>query len=456
MSVVLPPQFPAFYKAANFTQRVDHTNTLDNRTFSERYLLNDTFWSGPGAPILFYTGAEGSGVPAIFSHSGYIVDTLARELSALVVFAEMRFFGTSMPFGEAGSMVHSRSHLGLLSIEQALADYVALIHGIKAARHAARSPVIAVGGSLAGSLAFWLRAKYPSVVSMSLASSAPILGYPGLTSPFGWYRVATQAFESQVPTCPDLVRRGFTALRIASAPAITRAFNTCQPVAESDRDRVVTYLVSSLTGRLASMAESAYPPKFSPIRTNCAAMAKEHGAATLAPVILAPGRCLNVRQTANGVGVERGVRGPSTAGDAWFYLACTEIIHPIAANNVTDMFPPQEWSVAGLESECRSKFGVEPRPSWMPLSMGLDQGLDGLARSTSHVIFTNGLMDPWSAQSVTRNASDTLVALNIPDGSHHSDLGAPSNPTASPDDSPSLRSVRKQQLELLKKWLREL
>ena len=66
---------------------------------------------------------------------------------------------------------------------------------------------------------------------------------------------------------------------------------------------------------------------------------------------------------------------------------------------------------------------------------------------------TNGLLDPWSSQSVTVNASESLIAINIPDGSHHSDLGAPPNPTIQANDSPALKAARAQQLVLLRSWL---
>jgi hypothetical protein len=242
-------------------------------------------------------------------------------------------------------------------------------------------------------------------------------------------------------------------------------------------------MVGSLTGRLASMAESAYPLDLSPIPRACASIrATGGGAGALAPILVPPGECLNTSAvcvtedgahlcnaaarphsaTLDRAGTPRPPRPPrplgnaSTAGDAWFYLACTEIVHPIAANNATDMFPPQSWTLEGLEDTCRARFGVSPRPQWLPSSFGMARGIGGLARTTSHVIFTNGLLDPWSSQSVTADASATLVAINLPDGSHHSDLGAPPNPTISPDDSPSLRAARAQQLQLLRQWLGSL
>ena len=54
-----------------------------------------------------------------------------------------------------------------LTIEQALADYAALIFHIKDKYEATGSPVIAFGGSYGGMLAAWLRAKYPNAVQVS-------------------------------------------------------------------------------------------------------------------------------------------------------------------------------------------------------------------------------------------------------------------------------------------------
>ena len=466
-----PPQYPPWYVVKTFQQRTDHTNSENHATFTERYLENATHWAGPGKPIIIYTGAEGTGVQDIFTHSGYVME-LARELSALVIFAEMRFFGASMPFGKDDSFITNPEHLGLLSIEQALADYAALVEHIKSVRRAQRSPVIAVGGSLAGSLSFWLRAKYPSLVQMALASSAPILGYPGHTSPYGWYEVATKAFEKQMSGCSNRVREGFTRLLAArSAPALSRAFNTCTPIAPSRVNTTRDALVGRLTGSLASMAESAYPKATSPIVDACVAIRGAQGTlGMLAPIIVPKGGCLDLGTISNPVSAAFEVIKQRMPGylshartgmlaaphDAWYYLACTEIVHPIAANGKTDMFPPQPWSLDGLTAECERLFEVSPRPTWMPTWAGMQRGVEGLSEVASRVIFTNGMLDPWSSQSVTRNASASLIAINIEDGSHHSDLGAPPNPYPSASDSLSLRAARAQQLLLLRTWLAEL
>lgn len=46
------------YSVKYFEQRLDHFNAADQRTFKQRYLVNEEKWKGEG-PILLYTGNEG-------------------------------------------------------------------------------------------------------------------------------------------------------------------------------------------------------------------------------------------------------------------------------------------------------------------------------------------------------------------------------------------------------------
>lgn len=51
-------QGPASYDTKYFTQRLDHFNVADNRTFQQRYLVDRSHWYGTG-PLFVYTGNEG-------------------------------------------------------------------------------------------------------------------------------------------------------------------------------------------------------------------------------------------------------------------------------------------------------------------------------------------------------------------------------------------------------------
>jgi lysosomal Pro-X carboxypeptidase len=109
------------------------------------------------APIFFFPGCESS-IDTVPDNQGFLYD-LAPEFGAAIVFAEHRYYGKTLPFGNES--FSSLSNLGLLSSEQALADYVILIDYLKANRlpNATRSPVIAFGGSYCGDLTAYMRIK---------------------------------------------------------------------------------------------------------------------------------------------------------------------------------------------------------------------------------------------------------------------------------------------------------
>jgi hypothetical protein len=75
----------------------------------------------------------------------------------------------------------------------------------------------------------YLRLKYPTVVDMALAASAPIkLDSVGLVDPLKYYRIVTDAAEKIKPGCAAAVRTAFAELRAASPPEAQRALGLCQ------------------------------------------------------------------------------------------------------------------------------------------------------------------------------------------------------------------------------------
>lgn len=87
---------------------------------------------------------------------------IAPEFGALVIFAEHRYYGESMPYGNIS--FSDPRHLGYLTSQQALADYVELIENLRLKPQYRRSPVIVFGGSYGGMLSAWMRMKYPYIV----------------------------------------------------------------------------------------------------------------------------------------------------------------------------------------------------------------------------------------------------------------------------------------------------
>jgi len=106
------------YQTAWFTQKLDHFNWANsNATYQQRWLYNEQHWDGKG-PILFYTGNEGD-ITLFWENTGFVTKTLAQQLKGLVVFAEHRYYGLSLPFGNQSLTPQNAVYL---SSEQALAD----------------------------------------------------------------------------------------------------------------------------------------------------------------------------------------------------------------------------------------------------------------------------------------------------------------------------------------------
>lgn len=121
-------------------------------------------------------------------------------------------------------------------------------------------------------------------------------------------------------------------------------------------------------------------------------------------------------------------------------------------NGVTDMFLPRAWSLEWLAAHCASRFaGVVPAPRAYAEAWGSDP--ERLPRVASRIVFTNGLNDGWSAGGVLANLSDTLLAFNIKDGAHHSDL---SHAWPSAADTPDVTAARAAVALTLERWLADL
>lgn len=226
-----------------------------------RYLINDQYYNQESGPILFYAGNEGS-VTTFYENSGFMTTTLAQELGAMVVFAEHRYYGTSMPFGDKS---FDNENLRYLTIEQVMYDYISLLKQIKSEHtELADRATIAFGGSYGGMLAAWMRMKYPQHIQGAVASSAPILWFKGSIDPNSYTIIAGQSIKKAGgQTCYDSILRGFfdmTNLKLDSSKysMIDEIFNTCDNSKVTSADDVQG-IMDMVSDSLGTMAMVNYP-----------------------------------------------------------------------------------------------------------------------------------------------------------------------------------------------------
>lgn len=71
-------------------------------------------------------------------------------------------------------------------------------------------------------------------------------------------------------------------------------------------------------------------------------------------------------------------------------------------------------------------------------------------RGASNIIFSNGLLDPWSGGGVLRTSNNLVKLVIIPEGAHHLDLRA-----ANKADPESVKVARQIELDTIKEWINE-
>ncbi|KAL1549275.1 lysosomal Pro-Xaa carboxypeptidase [Salvia divinorum] len=445
------------YEEKFFTQILDHFNynPQSYHTFQQRYLINHKHWGGAAhnSPIFVYTGNEGD-IEWFAQNTGFMFET-APHFKALLVFIEHRFYGKSIPFGGNKAAAYSNSStLGWLSSTQALADYATLILDLKNNLSAPDSPVIVFGGSYGGMLAAWFRLKYPHVAVGALASSAPILNFDNITSPFSFNDIITQDFRSESENCYKVIKRSWqeiddTAAKPGGLEILRKAFRICKNYISAG------YLEGWLGTAFIYTAMTDYPTPTNflnplpahPVKQMCKAIddpktgnntfEKLYAAANVYYNYSGDATCFDLADDSDPHGLS-----------GWTWQACTEMILLTDGNTVDSMFPPSNYSYNDRLQFCKDRFNVQPRPTWAPTEFGARHIHRVLKRFGSNIIFFNGLRDPWSGGGVLKDISKTVVAIVAKKGAHHVDLRFSTN-----EDPKWLKEVRKKEVHIISKWL---
>ncbi|KAK9497275.1 hypothetical protein O3M35_004623 [Rhynocoris fuscipes] len=428
--------------------KLDHFNFINNNTFKLRYLINDTFWK-PNGPIFFYAGNEGD-ITLFAENTGYMWE-IAPEFGALIVFAEHRYYGTSLPFGNKS--LTEPKYSGYLSSSQALADYVDIIGIIRHKYNATsdRVKVIAFGGSYGGMLAAWMRMKYSSVITGSIAASAPIWQFTGMTSCTTYNRIVTSVFAQESPGCDKFIKKTWSLIdNIGSTDAgkswLTNQFKTCKPLKTANDIKNLKDWLTDLYGNLAMInypyeANFLAPLPAYPVKAVCNHFSLMNSTSKDILKKLFNGISLYF----NGTGTAKClsfIDSDKLGDESWDYQTCTEMVMPMCDNGDT-MFEKKIWNIQEISDDCYKKYKVRPQEN---LVRDIYGGKN--INWATNIIFSNGLLDPWSGGGVTYNLSESAIAVLIPGVAHHLDLRF-----SNPNDPDEIKQVRIYYKDIIKSWI---
>jgi pimeloyl-ACP methyl ester carboxylesterase len=376
---------------------------------------NFTHSAANAHPVFFYCGNEGA-VEDFYNNSGAIFE-LGRDLSAFIVFAEHRFYGHSLPFGNASFTPEA---LQLLNVEQALADYAEVIYSLPSfigcrgtGRNVAagRCDVVLWGGSYGGMLAAWHRYKYPHLSVGAIASGAPVDFYPnsGVQADFEAAFFDTFAKYGNDSSCGCNLIAGLAAAdsHPSSQDLIGAGLLPCDPLDSNSAEQYAFYARGALSS--LAMLDYPYPCQFvshlpaNPVQVACSLMSDQSGSplAALHRAVLmyvnatADLKCIDLK--AELVGKRRWpapfrnklLHSTDLGVISWNYQACTQlIIEPITSDGY-GFYPEQDSQIAEVEASCARLFGVDARPNDLIMSLG--RGPDWV--HVSNVVFMENSKD---------------------------------------------------------------
>lgn len=307
-------------------------------------------------------------------------------------------------------------------------------------------------------LSAWMRLKYPHLVVGSLAASAPVRQFTDVVPCDIFNRILTGVFSVSSSTkdtsCVANIQKLWSVLQNltsndAGRKVLNEKFKFCTAMNKTEDFEMFYDFLQDVFGNLA-MANYPYEANFLaplpayPVRQFCQQFDKKYEKTddflTAFDVALqvytnytGQVKCLDISSAYDA----------SMGSQGWDFQACTEMVMPKCANGSTDMFMPKKWDFKAFSADCYKKFKVFPREKSAIAEYGAWK-----FDSISNVIFSNGLMDPWSGGGVLLTQNALVNVVIIPDGAHHIDLRADH-----PDDIKNARSARKFYILKFKEWI---
>lgn len=420
-------------RKGTYTQRLDHRNAADARTFEQRYYINTSLASGQDAPTLFYLCGEAVCEPRSLEGA---IKTYATKLKANLISVEHRYYGKTQPFDKL-----TTANMQWLTIDQALED-AATFQKWATAKYNLKGKWIVVGGSYPGSLAAYYRARFPDLVVGALASSGPVMAKENFEEYD--HHVAKVAGPECLASIKAVVTLVEDALKSEAGSKAIRERFVAEKLTEDDD---FLYLIADMA---ALAVQYGYRDRFCGLLKGADPL---EGYETFVKEIYASWGINALSGSAAGsVSEDPKFYEDDIGMRQWFYQSCTEYGYWQNAYNK----PEESARSARINPDyhrgiCKRLFGIDQpldedktnKTYYLPL----------LESNVSKIFFTNGSRDPWSNLGISvenkNNTNPNTTVLTIAEAAHCDDLRAPKA-----TELQTVKAARDQFLQLATDWLK--
>ena len=446
---------------------LDHFSGSDNRTFPQRYWVNDSYYR-PGGPIIFFDGGEGGITPqtvAVFGQElvglSAPVD-LARRFNGMALVVEHRYYGESVP--DHGPHPLGEDFYRYLSTEQALEDVVFFAEHFmphnysleqQQAMHPTRTPWIFVGGSYPGARAALMRVRNPDVIFASWASSAVVQAQVDMWDYFlpmyyAMWSNCTSSIHEAISYADGLLMDGtdeqIDHFRVAIYNLVTTnaTFSnvTIGPLPAS-ADALSLYQIANILSYPLTLTSQSYQSRgfdraLKPFCTFFEENLQNTSATTPNATLTAFLESISWDIARDASQYNASTKSPYRAADglSWSYQFCSEwgflqIADP--ENNPSNMISRFNNHTAMLANECYKRFPwlVQADSSAPSPNVSVINKYGGWHMTPSNTMFSNGEVDPWRSVGVHAVSSINRDAPNRPSTQEIPKCGVP--PSADSD-----------------------
>ncbi|EEB18067.1 conserved hypothetical protein [Pediculus humanus corporis] len=448
-----------------FVQKLDHFDPTNTKTWNQRYFVNDSFYQ-PNGPFFLMIGGEGEASPKWMVNGTWL--DYAKKYNAYCVMVEHRFYGKSHPTEDLGV-----KNLKYLSSEQALGDLAYFISSLNNKLNIFPPPKwIVMGGSYPGSLAAWMRLKYPHLVLGAVSTSGPLLALINFEE---YFDVVKDSLSSYNPECVTAIEAGTKQIMSLlihplGQRSLFKMFKLCDPLELNNEDDN-SNLFESLAGNFAGVVQYNKDNRHDQnsggsdltidylcdIMLNQSLGKEINRLAVVNEVVLnktTKEKCLDYKydKMIKQMQLTDWKSEVAEGGRQWTYQTCTEFgfFQTSSLNTTKQMFgnkfPPEFFL-----KQCTDIFGIKYNANLTEEGIiRTNMIYGGLNLVADNIVFVHGSIDPWHALGITKTLRPGAPAIYIQGTAHCANMYP-----SSEKDPPQLVDARKQIEQLIGEWLKE-